>query len=756
MKSKSYAIKSNIFFVVPIYFIILTAPLFVDIPKVYSIELRFVDKTVEAGLSYPLSPSFGLSWGDFNGDNFIDLHIRNHENPPSLYQNSGNGSFEDITNQAGLCFSVDFHGASWGDFDNDGDLDLYQETGAARGTITKTNYLFKNEGNGLFVDIAGPAGVVDPRGRGRTPVWFDYNHDGKLDLFISNGKLADAPSVLFRNDGADSFTDVTESARLNGIERAIGAYVADINVDEFIDLIISNGKIIIFSNNGDSTFNNITYSSGLSNVENVQDLALGDYDNDGDVDIFVCRGTSGSIDAYEGQDSILYYQLMAKNFEKGFDFQVNDSLLVQFDLYKDHVNVNPNIVCIGPDKYHPDDIPFFLDAENPQNQGEPIVEDSGIYIWFDLDDGYWHIRYFLSESTTIFAASGEISTSGSIGQVHPVSLEIDSNSYTNKLFQNLGDGKFVDVTDMVGIGDDFGNASSAVFADFDNDGDLDLYVVYTGILFNENNRLYENDGQGYFIDVAQITGAQAAVQGRGESVAVADYNNDGFMDVMILNGLGGAPFSLGQRVLLENQKTGNNWIQINLTGRISNHDGLGSIISLEAGSLMLTKQQTGGMHCFSQNSQVLQFGLGDEMMVDKITVRWPSGIVQQLSNIDVNQRLVVEEPSVSLTLSADTLTVPQGGVLGIQVTATNHANENQNFIFATNVTLPNGKVYPNPPDAFFGPQWVTLAPYETKHRHISHDIPIYAPLGAYIYNGYVGKGLQDIWNECHFDFTVTP
>lgn len=723
-----------------------------------SAELQFVDKTFEAGLSYPFSPSFGLSWGDFNDDNLVDLYIRNHQNPPSLYKNLGNGLFEDVTESAGLNFTEDFHGASWGDFDNDNDSDLYQTIGAARGLIIKSNFLFRNEGDGTFIDIAESAGVVDPKGRGRTPVWFDYNHDGKLDLFICNGKRADAPSVLFRNNGADSFTDVTESARLSGIDRATGAFVADIDGDKMLDLVLSQpAGVRLYSNNGDGTFNEITDTSGLENVENVSELALGDYDNDGDVDIFVCRGVHGNTDAYEAKDDKLYYQLNVNSSSmKGLDFQVIDSTMVEFDLYKDNFVVKPAMVYIGSDEYHPDQTPFVLDAELVQNNGEPLVESSGIYIWFDPNDNYWHIRYFLFESDRIFAGGAEITTPGSMGEVYPINFEIDLNNYTNILFANLGDGRFVDTSDGAGISNDFGNASSAVFADFDNDSDLDLYVVYTGILFNENNRLYENDGQGHFIDVAQITGAQAAVQGRGESVAVADYNNDGFMDVMILNGLGGAPFSLGQRVLLANQKTDNNWIQIKLVGRISNCDGIGSIVTLKSGPLELTRQQTGGMHRASQNWQVLHFGLKNETVVDRVTVRWPSGIIQQLSDIGSNQRLTVEEPIISLSLLPDTPTVLQGGFLGVQATVTNYTNEDQSFIFASNVILPNGSTNPSPPDLLLGPQWVILAPYETKNRHITHDIPICAPLGTYIYNGYIGKGLQDIWNECHFDFTVTP
>ncbi len=727
------------------------------LPNAYSTELTFTDSTVEAGLSYPLSPSFGLSWGDFDQDGLIDLYVKNHNvNSPSFYQNSGDGVFEDITVQAGLRIDDDFHGACWGDFDNDGDLDLYQAVGACGGHGIKANYFFQNNNSGFFTDIAASVGIQDPLGRGRTPIWFDYNNDGKLDLFIANVMRDDAPSILYRNNGDETFTDVTEDAGLAGIERAVGAYVADVNGDGFVELLLSSlAGVSLYANNGDGIFTNMTSEAGLSGITMVHDLALGDYDKDGDMDVFVARGPCEGSDTYVTDSDKLYYRLTLKDLEKGFKVNINGSSTAEFDLYVYEKKVPTESIFIGSEKYTPVSIPFLLDAGSPENYGEPIHTDSGIYIWFELSDNNWHIIYHpVVDRRPMFG--GTISTPGSIFQVTPVDLEIDPTSYTNQLFENAGNGRFFEVTDSAGLGLDTGSARSAVFADFDNDSDLDLYVVYTGGVFNMPNKLYENNGAGYFVDIAATAGAQAEVEGRGESVAVADYNNDGFMDMLILNGLGNAPFHLGTRALLENQKTGNNWIQINLTGRISNHDGVGSIISLAAGALNLTRQQTGGMHCFSQNSQVLQFGLGDETMVDKITVRWPSGIVQQLSNIDVNQRLVVEEPSVSLTLFADTLTVPQGGVLGVQATATNYTNEDQSFIFASNVTLPNGSINPFPPDFLFGPQWVTLAPYETKHRHITHDIPINAPLDAYIYNGYIGKGLQNIWNEDHVEFTVTP
>ncbi|OGL44907.1 MAG: hypothetical protein A2W05_06555 [Candidatus Schekmanbacteria bacterium RBG_16_38_10] len=716
-------------------------------------EMRFVDKTAESVLSYQSSPSWGLSWGDFNNDDLIDVYIKNHQvNPPSLYKNVGNGVFQDITSQTGFSMIEDFHGASWGDFDNDGDSDLYQANGACGGNCSKNNHLFMNNGDGGFTDIAGSAGVLDPNGRGRMPLWFDYNGDGYLDIFVANEKHYNAPSLLFKNEGNGTFTDVSVSAGVGSIEMANGAYLSDLNGDNKADLIISNWKgIQIFSNNGDGTFTD----NGLIRIDNVQDVAIGDYDNDKGMDIFVSRGLSDG-DAYEVSSSKLKYRIEVENIEKGIDFETVNFSVAEFDFYRheNRISATDNIY-IGPNKYNPAQIPFLLDASAIQNRGEPVRSGPGCYIWFDGSDNKWHTRFvgLIGEN---FNISGVISTSGAIGQTITLNLNIGQDM-VNKLFQNDGSGHFVDVTDMSGLETYNGNSMSAVFADFDNDGDLDIYAVYAGGISNAPNKLFENDGNGHFTDAAFESGSQASAQGRGESVAVADYNNDGFLDMIVLNGLGDAPFHLGERVVLENQKTRNNWLQIKLAGTVSNKDGVGAIVVVDADTLSIAREQMGGMHHFSQNSQVLQFGLGSKSVVDRITIYWPSGIVQQLVNVNVNQRLKVEEPEISFVLTPDAAVLPRGGVLTVRANIVNYSDQRTGFYFATNLILPDGTIFPKIPSALVGPDWISLAPKEAITRTLTRQISGVAPLGNYIYNGFiVKKPYTSILNENHFLFKVTP
>jgi hypothetical protein len=186
---------------------------------------------------------------------------------------------------------------------------------------------------------------------------------------------------------------------------------------------------------------------------------------------------------------------------------------------------------------------------------------------------------------------------------------------------------------------------SVVAGDFDNDMDIDLYLVCTGPVENLPNRLYENDGHGNFTLVPNAGGAAGSKLGRGDIAAVADYDRDGFLDLLVTNGADpSSPFVAdGPYQLFRNQGNGNHWLEIDLEGTVSNRDGIGSSVVLEAGGVVQRREQGGGMHRFTQNHQRIHFGVAQHTHVDRLTIRWPSGIVQHLENVAADHIVSIRE-----------------------------------------------------------------------------------------------------------------
>ncbi|MBT8438610.1 MAG: VCBS repeat-containing protein [Gammaproteobacteria bacterium] len=160
-------------------------------------EIRFEDITSTAGVTYA-GPSHGASWGDFNRDGWPDLWVSNHTSPPNLFQNNKDGMFSEVSAQVNYT-NADMHGSAWADFDNDGDQDLLMLVGSGNGVMGGgLNQFFVNS-DGLLVERAQEYGLDYYLGRGRTPNWFDWDNDGRLDVFVANAARSDgaAPSALF-------------------------------------------------------------------------------------------------------------------------------------------------------------------------------------------------------------------------------------------------------------------------------------------------------------------------------------------------------------------------------------------------------------------------------------------------------------------------------------------------------------------------------------------------------------------------------
>jgi hypothetical protein len=474
-----------------------------------SSAISFQEVTEMAGLTY-VGMSFGAAWGDFNNDNYMDLWVTNHYRDNQLFLNQQDGTFEDITD---ITFAQkpggDFHGAAWADFDNDGDLDLFQTVGAnSQRDEGRPNALFINE-NGVLRDEGAARGVDYPLGRGRGPVWFDYDNDGLLDVWIANLSRQDgeAPPTFFKQLSNHTFVNALDEIQVT-TRQSDFAILSDITGDGKLDLITRgsdrrNGSRVNIYDMSSLPFTNVTGELLPGNYD-AEDIVAGDFNNDLRMDLYLVRGS-------------------------------------------------------------------------------------------------------------------------------------------NKLLMNSDQG-LIDNTEAAGL-DNLGVYSTgAIVGDFNNDMLLDIYVL-TGGKGRENtpNILYENQGGGKFIAVTNAAGAAGTSEGTADTVTVVDYDRDGFLDIFTTNGIDeNGPFGPSQ--LFRNQGNSNNWIQIDLEGRVSNRDGIGAQVFVTAGGITQLREQSGGVHKFAQDSSMLHFGLGQNRIIDEILVKWPSGIEQTLTNVSVNNFLEITEP----------------------------------------------------------------------------------------------------------------
>ena len=203
----------------------------------------------------------------------------------------------------------------------------------------------------------------------------------------------------------------------------------------------------------------------------------------------------------------------------------------------------------------------------------------------------------------------------------------------------------MDVTDQTGVGS-MANNRAAAWGDFNNDGLLDLYVVNSGSDPEGKgpNYLYMNNQNGTFTDVATRAGVDDSVVSRGRGAAWGDYDNDGFLDLFVTNGEDGTQFVEGPQILYHNRGNRNGWLKIKLVGTASNRQGLGTKVTIQIGPTIQYREFNGaGGHFLSQGAGPLHFGLRRATVVDQITVKWPSGLNQILSNISANQEVTVIE-----------------------------------------------------------------------------------------------------------------
>jgi hypothetical protein len=278
----------------------------------------FTDVSFDAGLAEVHYPTLSAAWGDFNNDGLLDLYVGNESTaeltaPSQLFRNNGDGTFHDVAREAGVANLRHARGVTWGDYNEDGWLDLYVSN------LSSPNRLYHNNGDGTFRDMAREAGVERPIRS--FPTWFwDYDNDGHLDLFVSSydGTIVHVaahffgipprhePSRLYRGDGRGHFTDVTEAAALTYPMLTMGCNFGDLDSDGYLDFYIGTGDptfeslmpSVLFLNQQGRRFLNVTASAGLGHLQKGHGVAFADLDHDGDNDLFEQMGGAYPADKF--------------------------------------------------------------------------------------------------------------------------------------------------------------------------------------------------------------------------------------------------------------------------------------------------------------------------------------------------------------------------------------------------------------------------------------------------------------------------
>jgi hypothetical protein len=652
-------------------------------------DIRFEDVSEKAGIAYT-SPTVGASWGDFNGDGFPDLFVPNHRlegNTPNLYVNQRDGTFVDVASSVlSVSPSADLHGAAWADFDNDGDQDLIATAGGGggKGELDYPKHLFVNQG-GVLRNEANRLGVEYPLGRGRTPLWLDVDNDGRLDVLFMNVPRPDgkAPSVLFRQNG-NAFQDANAewgfrdapwsrgerlrhlwdnllhlSWRRHSSSLSFGndrfAQLADLTGDGRPELIIFSQPSRVYAL-GTTPLRDITNRILFPDQTFVQDVVIDDFDGDGRNDMFLVRSRPGRWTSYFAtppqvvQTNPLEVKgMLVKGDTHGAKvvrFRTEGDITLQ--LYPPWTPENERgtalpKIRIGSTLQPAEQLTFTV---SPADAALAALTDgtanhrNEVSLSYVTALGNWVLRSDVRRIDFVIHSSKPIDQ-----------LQIDGFQPTSGELPNVlllqRNGAFVSHPLAADVAVPTA-CHSAVAGDFDNDMDLDLFLVCAGAVESLPNRLYENDGKGNFRLVPDAGGARSSPQGRGDAVVTADYDGDGFLDLFVTNGAGLEPFGNGPHQLFRNRGNGNHWLEIDLEGVRSNRDGIGSSVELEAGGVVQRREQRGGMHGYAQNHQRLHFGLAQNTRVSWISVRWPSGRVQRLTHVQADQVYRIREAAGEL------------------------------------------------------------------------------------------------------------
>lgn len=600
-------------------------------------RIRFVDATREAGLERR-TPTYDAAAGDFDGDGAVDFYVGNHAEPAVLLRNDGRGRFTDALAGSGIDPQGDQHGTGFADFDNDGLLDLFVSIGAGRGLVTKMNRLYRGLGGGRFENVTEAAGVLDPRGRSRSVAWLDFDRDGYLDLLLANHAT---PNRLFRNLGDGRFEDLSAEV---GLESTTATRVAwgDLDGDGWPDLLLNGGtkNLQVLRNESGRQLRDVTAEAGLASPGGwVQGMALGDFDGDGEIDLALSFGTDFTEGAIE-RDGEVRFVFPARAEPVGLDFEAvgGEQGAIALSLYENGSPVAPERIRCGATT--PSAATFSCSAADAAVDAAPLLE-LGFAVWRESGTAAWHLRWF---------GEGDHHLSGTIQgarDTRGVGLEEEIRMGA-ALWRGVGGGRFEQAEVLPGEVARV-NGQAVQWADVDNDGWLDLYLVDSGRdgLGGRGLLLRNDQGERFSAVPAESGATPDSGEGRGVGAHFADVDRDGRLDLFLTNGWGAPPFDRGPYRLLWNTSHSGHWLDVALTGRRSNRQGLGARIEVTACEHRQMRLVDGGGRYFSQSALPTHFGLGACERIDSVVVHWPSGTRQTVVGPPVDRLLqIVEEESL--------------------------------------------------------------------------------------------------------------
>ena len=482
----------------------------------------------------------------------------------------------------------------------------------------------------------------------------DYDGDGDIDLFIVRGNLG--PNLLYRNNGNLVFEDVAAAAGVaytkdsNENWRHSSPAFADLDGDGDLDLLLPglDGDLTkLYANNGDGTFSDQTMGSGFENMaaEFSMSASLGDYDRDGDLDVMLghwgtprdyVNGPGDTEHLWRNDSDASGIRFSSVSQECGIAPSIitnSDPLISQrsfdhtFTPTFAHINDDawPDILMVGDFNFSQVFINNQDGTFSNATDFDEIVDGNGMGSAVGDYDGDGDLDWFVSS----ILAVGDDSVPQHLSRIG------------NRLYRN-NDGVFEDATEEAGVASG-GWGWGSCFVDFENDGDLDIYQTngwqdweeYGGFT-EDTTRAFVSNGDGTFEDQAESLGLVDAKQGRG--VVCADFDTDGDADILLLH------MDADNAATLWKNESSNNFLTVTLRGVTPNTQAVGARIVASVGGKDHLREVNLGSNFASHNPTTQIFGLDTASQADSITVTWPDGQQTRLQSVAANQHLVIDHP----------------------------------------------------------------------------------------------------------------